>query len=89
MNGTAFFTSVKPIQHVTDFTRGKLLSSLPPLSLSLALSLSLSGSGELVQSCLSSTREMNEQKVSVSAEQGIIIKLPGSSNMNGTAFLRA
>ena len=34
----------------------------------------LSGSCELVQSCLNSTREMSEQKVSVSVEQRIIIK---------------
>ena len=63
INDTDFFTNVKP--HLARYWpwKGKV-STFP----------SLSGSCELVQSCLSSTREMSEQKVSVSVEQRILIK---------------
>ena len=71
-----FFMSVKPIQQVTVLGRGDAL--LPS---------SLSGSCELVQSCLSSTREMSEQKVSVSVEQCIIFKFLTAGGLQPSEIL--
>ena len=65
MNGTDFFTNVKP-HPARNRTLEREIASLP----------SPSGSCELVQNCLSSARKMNGQKVSVSVEQHrpIVIK---------------
>ena len=62
------------MQHVTDLGRRKAAS--------------LSGSCELVQSCLSSTCKMSEQKVSVSVEQRIIIKFLTAEGVKLTEILQ-
>ena len=63
MNGTIFYERKTP---------SRKLLTLDGEVFSLS---SLSGSCELVQSCLSSTREISEQKVSVSLEQRTVTKL--------------
>ena len=62
MNGTDYFTSVKPIQHVTDLGKGEGVTSLP----------SLSGSCELVQSCLSSTREIVDRTYRLTCNNALL-----------------
>ena len=77
MNGTDFFTSVKP--HPARYWPWKgEVASLPALSCSC----------KLVQSCLSSTIEMSEQKVSISIEQRIVIRFLTAERVQTSEILQ-
>ena len=77
MNGTDFITSIKP--HTTRYRpwKGEVVS-LPFLS----------DSCELIQSCLSSTREMSEERVLFSVEQRIIIKFLTAEEVQPSEILQ-